>query len=46
MSDREKDLAIDSLLRAVLGFAETGEVTNDSLDYIESKFYYAYYNIT
>ncbi|MGP4073043.1 hypothetical protein ACTWQB_10875 [Piscibacillus sp. B03] len=47
LTDREKDLAIDLLLRAVLGYSERElEKGLPGMDYIENKFYAAYYHIT
>lgn len=44
----EKDHTIDSLLRAVLGYAEreNERFSDGGLDYIEEKFYSAYNKIT
>lgn len=41
LSRHEKDLAVDALLRAVLGLTE-----GISLEYVEEKFYSAYNRIT
>ncbi|GAA0341251.1 hypothetical protein ACFQ4Z_02930 [Oceanobacillus oncorhynchi subsp. oncorhynchi] len=48
LPEREKDLAIDFLLRAVLGFAEreNGRFAAGGVSYIEEKFYSAYNKIT
>lgn len=46
LSDKEKDLTIDALLRAVLGFAEMDKRPIGSFDYIEEKFFSAYNKVT
>jgi len=48
LSEREKDYAIDFLLRAVLGYAEreNGTFVDGGLSYIEEKFFSAYNRIT
>lgn len=46
LSEQEKDLTVDSLLRAVLGFAEREDGAVDSINYIEGKFFSAYNELT
>lgn len=46
LSDREKDITIDLLMRAVLGFVEADGKSRGDLDYIEVNFYGAYNIIT
>lgn len=46
LSKREKDLAIDFLLRTVLGYSEPSNSGEISLEYIEEKFFSAYNKIT